>query len=539
MAEAASFMECPGPEKLSRWSDRTLKPSEAAEVGRHIEACPDCGRIARALRDACAWVESVGEPGPYCLSPDEAAEALAGGPVPPHALTCPRCAAELADLRPARRRRRAVLRARREEPRVFWFAAAAAAAVAAGVLFALASRPRQEPYREVARGAEDLWEIPETIPGPVPGGEVQAETPVAAPPAPPVLEAEPPRMEAPTARIPPPGPADVKPAPETPVPSREPPATVAEPRRPAEALFEVKAGGLLGNLSGKWQRVSRVEEGVTLKADGRTLMEFARAQILLDGGAQFSLAGGEMTFLVGGVSAQVVPRSEFVLNLGQCRIVPQVASARALIRAAGNRVVVDEGWARFGEALLLEGVEHEARGGRLEPQKVRTLSAAARPREALAWRLDLANKNATRGKLVRGRVVSTPWGPALASTEAADPPPSPYGGIHYFAGGDSVTLVVKPTTCFRFRYLLKRPAPLEFVMRNVTKDESFGVSIPGPVGAWTTATIRVMDIPVKPGGFKVTCEPGDRYGWFAWHVGRAGVPGEVMVNRIEVVEIER
>jgi len=527
-------MTCPSPEALSRWSDGTLGSREAAAVGRHIADCADCRRKAGAFRAAGAWVRTVAGPGPGCLDPEEVARILEGGPVPPHALACPRCAAELADLRPARRRfRLACIHA--PTTRLGWVAAAAAAVLLAA-LVVVVSRPRGAGPAEVVRSPGP--KAPEPAPVAAPGPEappVIPAPPPPVPPSPPVPEprpapdrpvapppAEPPKAEP----VPPPVPP--RPAPETP--------TVSEPPAKKDAVFSLKDGGLLASVGGKWQKVSRIEEGTPLRAEGRTRLEFASAQVTMDGAAIFSLEGAELTLLEGNFSAQVPPRSGFVLRLGACRIVPQASSARVLISAAGNRVAVDEGWARFGEGLLVEGVEHESKDGRLVPQKRRTVPAALRPREIPVWRLDLANRNATRGKLPRGAVTPTPAGPVLASTPVEDDYSS--GGIQYSWGGETDIFVLKPTTAFRFRYFLRQPAPVSVVLRNRTKDESFGAPVEGVAGAWTTVTLRVMDIPVKTGGRAVTAEAGDRYGWFGWHVGRPGVPAEVLVDRIEVLEIE-
>lgn len=529
-------MTCPSPETLSRWSDGTLRPGEAAVVDRHLSGCPRCRARAGALRAAGSWVRSVAEPGAGCLTPEEMAGVLAGGPVPPHVKDCPRCAAELADLRPPRRRRRLL---RFEPPsarRVAWVASAAAAILAVAVLAVLA-RPRPATPEGAPEARAPEPEAPGREPVVLRDPE-PARSPEPVPPMPMVPGApEPPRAERPPAEPPPPGPEKAEPPPAEPVPVPGPApgpgrSTVAETPRPREAALAVRGGSL--RVEGA--RPPVLLEGVPARAEGRTSVDFARARVTLDGGAFFSVAGPELTLLEGGLSACVPPQSGFILRLEDLRIVPCAGSSRVLLSAAKGRVVVDEGAARCGNLVLAEGVEHQVKSGRLEPLRRRTLPPALRPREASVWRLDLANRNATRGKLPRGAVTATPAGPVLASTPLEDG--FSYGGIQYSWGGETEIFVLRPTTAFRFRYLLKGASSFGFVVRNRTKDESFGIQIGGVEGAWTTATVRVLDIPVKTGGLKVTAEPGDRYGWFGWNVGRPGEPAELWVDRIEVLEIE-
>src|SRR6185295_7564087 len=97
-------MICPGAEQLSRWADGTLDSREAAVVARHAETCEACRRKAEELRAAGAWVASVGEPGPSCLSAEAMAAVLESGRAPAHVRTCPRCAAEFRSLRGVERR---------------------------------------------------------------------------------------------------------------------------------------------------------------------------------------------------------------------------------------------------------------------------------------------------------------------------------------------------------------------------------------------------------------------------------------------------
>jgi hypothetical protein len=270
-----------------------------------------------------------------------------------------------------------------------------------------------------------------------------------------------------------------------------------------------------------------------LRAEGKTRLDFAGARLTLDGSTKFSLAGASLSLADGGLSAEVPAGSKFSLLLGTSTVVPQAQAGRVLLVAKEDRVVVEEGSARSGDLVLGEGEEFELRRGQLAARKGRTLPPAARPRESVTWRLDVANPNATRGKLPEGRLA----GRVLVST----PQDNEYyhGSLRYFAGGEAVTFTVKPTTAVRFRYLMKEPAALRFSLRNRTKDENFGIDLEPVAGRWTTATLFVADIPVNTGGKKVACEAGDTYGWFGWSVGKPGRPAEIQIDLFEVVEIER
>jgi len=279
-----------------------------------------------------------------------------------------------------------------------------------------------------------------------------------------------------------------------------------------------------------------VLEGMALRAEGRTRIEFAGAQVTLDGATRFSLAKSELALVDGGVSVEAPRGSKFLLLLGATTIVPATAHGRVLMVAREDRVVVDEGSARAGGAVLGEGQEHELKAGRLVVRK-RSLPVAARPRERSTWVLDVQDPNATRQRLDNGKLVMLPTGRAIQSQPRASE--YFYADIQYFAGGEAVTFTVKPTTAVRFRYFMKDGGAIHFQIRNKTKDENFNVAVDGVAGVWTTATIPVFDIPVNTGGRKVTCEVGDQYGRFTWSVGKPGEAAEILIDHFEVLEIEK
>ena len=100
-------------------------------------------------------------------------------------------------------------------------------------------------------------------------------------------------------------------------------------------------------------------------------------------------------------------------------------------------------------------------------------------------------------------------------------------------------VTVRERAAIRFRYYLLQPARLKLVMWNITKDENFEQSIHAVAGKWTTVTLFFRDIPPNAGGKKVVCEPGDRYRSISLVAGKAGDATQLLVDRLEVVEIAR
>jgi len=531
-------MTCPNAELLSRWADGSLDPREAVAVELHAETCAPCRRKAEELRAVGAWIVSAAEPGPACLSADDMAAVIEGGRVPFHVRACPRCAAEFRSLRNIERK--ATLRTPKPAAPVTAWVAAALIFVAVGILLVLANRQERTPLKdEVVRVIPEKPPVviptphePEAVrvkPEPIP---VEPAPKPAIPPTPP---APPPVAPAPVAP-----PVVVQAPTETPKP--EPPRvvrpTLVEPARAAAAL-NVHSGGLLSNADGKWVKPQRIEEGMTLRADGRTQFDFAQARITLDGASRFSVSKDEISLTEGAMSAEVGAGSKLTLVLDEQRIVPQAFNARVLFCAKPDRFVVEEGSAKWKDTVLHEGVEHSVKKDRLEAQKRRTLAAAARPREALTWKLDLGNANALRRSFLQGRLEAGPEGRMLVSEPLKDNAVF-YGEASCSNGGEEQPLyTVKPNTAIRFRYFVTQPGVFELVTWNVTKGENFNKPLEAVVRQWTTMTVYVRDIPVNGGGKKVTCDTGDRYTNFGWFVGRPGMPSEVQIDRFEILEIER
>lgn len=520
-------MSCPSSEEVSRHLDGSLRDDA---VARHLASCAVCGARADGLKSAIAWLATG------CLSVDEMAALLEDRGDRSHLESCSRCAAEFRALGPARKRATTRIRRRASQPSFGWMGA-----VAATLLFGLAAflvlrsnQPQVEP--DVVRQPPP----PGTRTNDVPPATSSKLTPPVTSAAPPPSSTASSQPVPPLTEMPAPASSSVQ-APPPPSSSTDQPAptTTQPPDDPAparEVAVIVRGGSVTHFESGKWTKPDRVLEGMTLRAEGKTRIEFAGARVTLDSQAKFSLARQELALKEGGLSADVSRGSKVSLLLGSTSIVPLTDHSRVLLAATPERVVVEEGAARAGDVLLGEDLEHEFKAGRIVPRK-RSLPPAARAREALTWVLDIQNPNATRGKLDDGRLVMLPSGRAIEST----PIKSEYyaSAINYFAGGDVDSFVVKPTTAIRFRYLAKDGGAVHFQIKNRTKNENFNTQFDAVAGRWTTCTIPVLEIPVNTGGLKVTCEVGDKYGRISWSVGKPGKPVEFLIDRFEIVEIEK
>jgi hypothetical protein len=225
--------------------------------------------------------------------------------------------------------------------------------------------------------------------------------------------------------------------------------------------------------------------------------------------------------------------------LDEQRIVPQTLNGRVMFVARPDRIVVEEGSVRVKDTLLNEGVEHVVRKDRIEAQKRRTLAAAARPREAVLWSMNLKNENLVRNSLA-GHIERDINGAKFLVSDTIKNGAIFYGAASYFSTGDEPPLfVVKPNTAVRFRYYLTQPGALEFVMKNITKDENFNLPLDPVVKQWTTVTVYANDVPVNQGGKKVTCDLGDKYLGVTWFVGKPGSSSVVYIDRFEILEIDR
>ena len=319
-------------------------------------------------------------------------------------------------------------------------------------------------------------------------------------------------------------------------PSAPRPTIVEAPAKKLLALA-VKGGGLSTLADGKWIHAVKVEEGMPLRADGKTSIEFQKARLTLDASSRFTLGADEVALAEGGLSLEAQQGSGLSLLLGACRIVPIAQAGRVLLSAKPDRVVVDEGAARWQEIVLHQGAEHQVRGEKLEPQKRRTLPAAARPRETFTWRPDVKNP-AVRSRM-RGRVDALPEGVQVVSV--------PMDDKTYFQSTAGFTaedergfFAAKATTAFRFRYYLSEPALLQLVVYNGTKRENFNLDLDPVVRQWTTVTVYLKDVPVNQGGNRsLKFEAGDRVWSLGWFVGRPGSTATLTVDSLEIVELER
>jgi hypothetical protein len=534
-------MSCPAPEDLSRWIDGSAEPAAAAAAARHAEACDACRERADALRAASVWIETLAEPGPECLSADEMADVIEGRGTSSHLELCPRCAAEYRDLRPPKKATRRLFRVRPGSSPP-WMAAAAALLLAAlGVVVVIRARRANEPATAVAP-ATKLKPSPET---PAPPREERTRLPenIVLPPRPPAPQ--PPVPE--KLPAPPPEPPKIH-VPETPVPPKTTPDPVkpATPPTRAETVVErkavavaVKSGALAELRGGKWVKTPRVEEGLPVRAEGRTVCEFAGANVTIEASSKVDFQGFDLQLHEGALSAEVAPGASFALSLDARRIEPMAAASRVLMVARPDKVVVEEGSARIGTAILHEGVEYAVRKDRLEAQRRRSLPAAARPREIPTAKVDFTQPAILKLRILTGRVIVEGNERMVAAAPLAD---NPYwqSQLGYFTGDVQVPFfVVKPTSTVRFRYFLTKPAELELVLKNMTKDENYNKPFPSVVGRWTTVTIPVREIPPNRGGKQFPFDLGDKVVGWTLFCGMPGSKAELYVDQFEIVEVER
>jgi hypothetical protein len=532
-------MMCPKPEVLSQWADGSLDPREALVVGRHAETCPACRSKASELRAVGAWIRTASAAGPSCLSAEEMASVLEGGRVPAHVRTCPRCASEFRALRPAERK--ATRRRHKQPAPMTAWAAAAAVFIAVGILFLLANQQTQPVEKQQVRVPTPPEKV-EPSKQPQPAPQV-----IPSKPKPPVedvpfkpnpLLKDPPVIQPTPAPVQNPDPVKPEPKPVEPPPVKpEPKQTVVAAAAPVYASVNVRSGALSSLADGKWVKAAKVEEGVAMRADGRTQIDFAQARITLDGSSRFTLSKNELALTDGGMSAEVSAGSNFALVLEDHRITPLAFSNRVLIAARPDRVVVEEGSAKVKDTILGEGVEHLVKKDKIEAQRRRTLPAAARSRESAPWRWNLAQQAVVQSK-VWGSVQRDGERRMLVSERSND-------GIFWGKAGyghgevDGPLFVVKPNTAIRFRYYMTEPGHLELVLKNITKDENFNKVLDAAVRQPTTVTLYVRDVLPNQGGKKVTCDVGDAYLGVTWFVGKPGAPTEIYIDQFEILEIER
>ncbi len=495
-------MNCPN-------RDRALA---ALHCGEPAE--PDCPECVRALADEARFVSLV-------------ERGLAG--IRPLAPIAPLVMERLAAERPAAR---AVFRRRyRAARRAGWIPVAAAAALALSLAAAIAFRPRPPGRTAVAAAPE---REPERAPGPA----VEEGRPEPAPPR----ETGPPRApEGPSAApVAPPPPVSRPPeppsAPPATTPEERPRPTVVEVPPRAEIAAAIQSGAV--TVGGR--KASRLLSGEDFRAEGRTRMAMPQATFDFDGGASARFEAGPILGLVlheGEARLEAEAAAPLELRLA-VPVRSATAAGRFVVFARPDRVYVEEGAARAGGALLQEGIQFRLAAGKEPAIERRTLGGdkwrGAQARETVLWTPGLDRGRPPRGMRVEGLVELN----GLRSVEVSNPF---YFGQAEISAEDHRLIVVKPNAFLRFRYRLRRPAPMLLQMGNLTKQENFQVAFDDAVAdAWTTVTLRLTDIPVNPGGRKdLVVEPGDVFSRISWFVGRPGQEAEVHVRDVQVLEIAR
>jgi hypothetical protein len=532
-------MTCPKPEVLSQWADGSLNPHESLLVGRHAETCAACRAKAGELRAVGAWIRTAAQPGPSCLSADDMAAVLEGGRVPAHVRTCPRCASEFRALRQTERK--ATRRRQKPPAPMTAWAAAAAIFIAVGLLLVVANQQPTKTEQVAFRAPEKSPVTEPQVPPAPPTPPVVKSTPVEVPKQPATVERKP-DVTPPVKPVEPPQQPEPKPivkedpTPEPAKPVVRPTEVVEAPKAPV--ALNVRAGGLSSLADGKWVKATKIEEGMALRADGRTQFDFAQARITLDSASHFSVSKEDFSLTDGGMSAEVSSGSKLVLVLEDQRLVPQTVS-RVVFCAKADRIVVEEGAMKSKDGFLQEGVEHIVKKDGIKAQGRRTMAAAVRSRELPSlFKMNLTNPITLRynvtGDIRRGAegnyIVSVPTGG-----------PFFFGQASYFTTGDEPMLfIAKPNIAVRFRYYMTQPGTLEFVMKNITKDEK----LQQDAGAGDQAVdhrdpLRARH-PREHGRQESLLRNGATFNrGVTWFVGKPGVPTEIYIDRFEILEIDR
>jgi hypothetical protein len=213
-------------------------------------------------------------------------------------------------------------------------------------------------------------------------------------------------------------------------------------------------------------------------------------------------------------------RLKLVIDTDSTQLDVQEGKVRLTRSKDGKSVDVGSGFTAF----LAAGVDLKAK-------------PIPRSREILVWKLKIEPANVALDKLALSKLTSLPDGLALQGGFVEELPKP--GVILSFPGHKRDVFTVKAGTAVRFRYFLKKEAPLLFRCFNETRQENFDITLPGVAGRWTPVTLFVKDIASTPGGKKVTCEIGDQYVNFGWRIDRPATPADVLIDQFEVLEIER
>ena len=297
---------------------------------------------------------------------------------------------------------------------------------------------------------------------------------------------------------------------------------------PTMAAVAVKSGALV--LNGK--KLAAIESGVEVRAEGRTRLEFARANVTLDAGSRLSFDGEALTLAEGELMVEAPGHAPIELRLA-ATVRSATGAGRFVVVARRDRIVVEEGGALAGGTVLGEGKQFKL--GTEPKEERRTLGEkwrALRPREAVTWSM-----NFDTGKAPAGTTIEGTFSQRALKTVKLEKNDFFFGGA-YILSDERKLFVAKPTTHLRFRYFLRKPAPFMVRAHDMAFDENFDLEIAKPViGEWTTLTLRVMDLPVNPGGQKVVVGAGDAFAWVRWHVGKPGEEAEAVIDDVQIVEI--
>ncbi len=286
--------------------------------------------------------------------------------------------------------------------------------------------------------------------------------------------------------------------------------------------------------AGRWVRTPKLVEGVTLRADARIRIDHAGAVCWLETGSRFAMDGDRLDLLEGTGSVTMEVAGKFRLALGGHRVEPVTKQGRLVVVARPDRVLAEEGLAKWDDADLLEGVEYDLKSKKAEAQRTRSLPAALRPKETPTWRLEAALQKA---KLLQGAAVELPGGRKGFKSVLYKMHEYFYGGVTY--DGSTAGLVVKERLALRFRMQLKETNGLTLQIWDETQNKNLKLGIEAPPDTWVTMTIFLKDLGNPDAKIDRIAKVDDKLGEFSWLVGKPGIAAEVLLADVQLVEIER
>lgn len=215
----------------------------------------------------------------------------------------------------------------------------------------------------------------------------------------------------------------------------------------------------------------------------------------LESGARANVVNRDVlsiTLVQGEASIDAPASAKFELRL-QSTVRPASKSGRFVARFRPDAIVIDEGAGKSGDTLLVEGQQYALKG-KPAPQ-ARTLASPAAERRV--W---------------EPRGVTFMHGKDWTSTPVRN---EVYRSAISFYSKELDLYRARRGLYIRFRYYAK--AGFLFQTQNVTRNNNYQIEMPDPViGAWTTVTVRVLDLPPNPGADTGPVREGDVFSSMTW-----------------------